>query len=84
MSNPEERACMRKIGPDCRYLTAPLSYWCTNKACIKYNGTTIPGFINCPYYRPVDKPNPWMEVIVLPFLLVYYVTLTIILFWSLL
>jgi len=60
MSNPEERACMRKVGPDCKHLTTALHYWCSNKAACKYNGTMIPGFINCPYYKPEEDP-PWSE-----------------------
>ena len=59
--NPEEQACMRRSGPNCKYLTSALSYWCTNKACSRFRGTTIPGIINCPYYRPVDKPSLWWE-----------------------
>ena len=81
--NPEERACSRRSGPDCRYLTSALNYWCTNKACIKYNGTSIPGWVNCPYYRPEDKPSPWWESFFLACLLLFYVTLTAILTWSL-
>lgn len=81
--NPEERACMRYEGPDCRYIQAALSYWCINKACCRYSGTSIPGFVNCPYYRPVDKSNFW-ENFFIGGLLLFYVTLTIILARSLL
>jgi len=78
--NPKERACSRRSGPDCRYLTFALSYWCTNKACCRWRG----GWVNCPYYRPVEEPSPWWENLLLAGLLLFYVTLTIILVWSLL
>jgi hypothetical protein len=42
-----------------------------------------PGLVECPYYRPVDKPSPWWENLLLAGLLIFYITLTIIL-WSLL
>jgi len=56
--NQEAKACARKIGPDCRYLTAALSYWCTNKESIRRRGTSIPGVIKCPYY----EPKPWWKI----------------------
>jgi hypothetical protein len=61
MSNPEERACVRKVGPNCKYLTTAISYWCTNGACCRDHGTTFPGTINCPYYRPVAEIR-WSEI----------------------
>lgn len=80
--NPEERACIRRNGPNCRYLTSALSYWCTNKACSRRRGTTFPGVVNCPYYRPVE-PSSWRENLLLTGLLCFYIILTITLFWSL-
>jgi len=80
--NPEEKACMRRSGPNCKYLTIVFNYWCTNKACCLWRGTSIPGGVNCPYYRPVDKMSPWWENLLLTGLLLFYITLTI-LFWSL-
>ena len=50
--NPKAKACVRKYGPDCAYLTSALSYWCTHKECIKERGTSIPGIMNCKYYKP--------------------------------
>ena len=83
MSNPEERACMRRSGPNCKYVTTALSYWCVNKACCRYRGTSIPGVINCPFYCPVEEPSFAWENLLITGLLVYYVNLTIILAWSL-
>lgn len=51
-TNPDMKACSRHSGPDCRFLTSALLYWCTNKACAKLRGTTIPGIINCSFYEP--------------------------------
>jgi len=36
----------------CIYLKAALSWWCTNKECIKARGTSLPGIIKCPYWAP--------------------------------
>ena len=55
--NPDEKACMRKVGPDCKFIKAAMSYWCTNKACCRSRGTTIPGIVGCPYYRAVPTPS---------------------------
>lgn len=52
MSNPEERACCRREGPDCKYLTTVINFWCTNEDRANKFGTTIPGVINCPCYEP--------------------------------
>jgi hypothetical protein len=57
MSNPEERACARRVGPDCKYLTTSISWWCTNRARNQDHGTTIPGGVGCPYYRPLLVPT---------------------------
>jgi hypothetical protein len=84
MSNPEERACMREIGPDCKYIQAALYYWCVNEACCRCRGTSIPGLVNCPFYQPVNKPSPWWENLLLAGLMCVYVTLPIVLIWSLL
>lgn len=84
--NPEERACMRRSGPDCRYLTTAFSYWCTNKACCRSRGTSIPGGVGCPYYRP-EREVPWSEfwgsmALLLCFNIYLWITVT--LAWSLL
>lgn len=72
--NPAARACSRHHGPDCRYLTAALSCWCTNKQSIHARGTTIPGVIDCPYYQP-EEPEPWVSEWELGFFLVSVATL---------
>ena len=82
MSNPEERACGREVGPDCMYMTVALHRWCTNEACCRRRGTSIPGVVKCPYYRPVEKSN-WWENLLLTIFLLFYVVLTLTLTWSL-
>jgi hypothetical protein len=63
MSNPEERACSRKVGPNCKYLTTSISFWCTNRACNRDRGTTYHGGVGCPYYRPVPDWNDfWYDL----------------------
>lgn len=52
--NPDARACSRKKGPDCRFLTSALSFWCTNEGSNRLRGTTIPGVIKCPFYEPLQ------------------------------
>lgn len=37
---------------NCLYLTAAISWWCSNKKCIVWRGTSIPGGRNCPFYKP--------------------------------
>lgn len=58
MYNPEARACARKRGPDCQYLTSALSWWCAHAKCSQERGTTIPGVIHCPYYEPRKPATP--------------------------
>ncbi len=77
MSNPEERACAREDGPDCKYMVAAFYYWCSNRACCRHRGTTIPGVIKCPFYQPQPKPNPWWEDLLITTLLLFFVALTI-------
>jgi len=53
--NPlEKKSC-----EDCEYLTRALSLWCSNDRAISVRGTTIPGCIKCPYWKPnwnyIDK-----------------------------
>lgn len=43
----EKRSCY-----DCSYLKCLISWWCTNKQAIKIRGTSIPGCIKCPYWKP--------------------------------
>lgn len=37
---------------DCGHLKAAVSWWCTNKKCIEWRGTSIPGVHNCPFWKP--------------------------------
>jgi hypothetical protein len=43
----EKKSCY-----DCGHLTAALFMYCTNKDAIKSRGTTIPGCVKCPYWKP--------------------------------
>ena len=83
MSNPEERACGRKVGPDCKYLTLALHRWCSNEACCRRRGTTIPGVVKCPYYQP-DRITSWSEfwesiALLLLFILCTWIPITLLL-----
>lgn len=57
MNNPEAKACVRGIGPNCKYLSTAINFWCTNEALCHWRGTLIPGIVGCPYYRPVRETN---------------------------
>lgn len=46
----EKRSCH-----DCGYLKSALSLWCGNKEAIRDRGTSIPGCIKCPYWKPNFK-----------------------------
>lgn len=43
----QRRAC-----GTCAYLTARVSWWCTNSHAIQTRGTAIPGVCHCPYWKP--------------------------------
>lgn len=43
----EKKSCY-----DCGYLKSALSWWCGNKEAIKARGTSLPGCIHCPYWKP--------------------------------
>jgi hypothetical protein len=36
----------------CKFCVAYESWWCTNKEIIKLRGTTIPGVVHCPGWKP--------------------------------
>ena len=50
----EKKSCY-----DCGHLESALSWWCVNEEAIKARGTSIPGCIHCPYWKPdwkmIDK-----------------------------
>ena len=46
---PDEK---RKSCYDCGFCLGALSWWCTNKEAIKARGTSFPGIIGCPYWKP--------------------------------
>jgi len=48
---PEEK----KSCYDCGWLTAAISWWCSNKKAIKYRGTSIPGVIKCKFWKPENE-----------------------------
>jgi hypothetical protein len=37
---------------DCGHLKQGLSWWCGNKEAIEKRGTSIPGCIKCPFWKP--------------------------------
>ncbi len=43
----EKKSCF-----DCGHLKSALSWWCTNKEASKARGTTFPGCIKCPFWKP--------------------------------
>lgn len=51
--NPEERACYRLKGPDCKHLPG----------CDKVCGTKFPGVVNCQHYEPVPTLEEALEKI---------------------
>lgn len=46
----ERRSCT-----DCRSNRAAVSWWCTDEKAREQNGTGIPGFHGCPFWKPVRK-----------------------------
>ena len=57
--NKEQIAEVRSIYNEkncayCGWLTAALSWWCTNQKAIDARGTTFPGICHCPWWKP-DK-----------------------------
>jgi len=53
MSNPEERACYRIEGPDCKHLTG----------CNRLGGAKFLGIVNCQYYEPAPLLKEALEKI---------------------
>lgn len=37
---------------DCRHIKQALSWWCGNPDAIKRRGTSIPGCVKCPFWKP--------------------------------
>jgi len=42
----------KKTCYDCGHLKSAMSWWCTSKEAKEARGTTIPGCIKCPYWKP--------------------------------
>lgn len=43
----------RKSCIDCFYLRGAVTLWCTNKEAFKYNGSKIPDYYNCKFWKPM-------------------------------
>jgi len=46
----EKRSCY-----DCGHIRGVMSLWCTSKDAITARGTSLPGCIKCPYWKPEKK-----------------------------
>lgn len=46
----EKRSCA-----DCGHLTSAMSWWCTSEDAKKVRGTSLPGCIKCPFWKPKWK-----------------------------
>jgi len=55
----KEKPFEKKSCYDCGWLYSALSWWCGNRKAIKDRGTSIPGCIHCPHWKPdwkmIDK-----------------------------
>lgn len=51
----EENPFELKSCYDCKNLVAKISWWCGSKEAIEWRGTSIPGVIHCPFWKPDIK-----------------------------
>lgn len=45
--NPVKKSCF-----DCDFCESACSWWCINQEAVKYRGSSIPGVINCHFWKP--------------------------------